>query len=120
MQLRGMVEGIVPTRLREHDKDYDIRVRLAPEFRNDFEAIARTPLYSRTGAVVRARDIVRLEPEVGPTSIDREQRVRQAKIGIELADQPLEERAGHAGVKIESRRRAVEIVSHVADRMANE
>ena len=89
MQLRGMVEGIVPTRLREHDKEYDIRVRLAPEFRNDFEALARTPLYSPTGAVVRARDIVRLEPEVGPASIDREQRVRQAKIGIELADRPL-------------------------------
>ena len=53
MQLRGMVEGIVPTRLREDDKECDIRVRLAPEFRNDFEAIARTPLYSPTGAVVR-------------------------------------------------------------------
>jgi HAE1 family hydrophobic/amphiphilic exporter-1 len=89
MQLRGMVEGIVPTRLREADKEYDIRVRLAPEFRNDFEAIARTPLYSPTGAVVRARDIVRLEPEVGPASIDREQRVRQAKISIELTDRPL-------------------------------
>jgi len=89
MQLRGMVEGIVPTRLREDDKEYDIRVRLAPEFRNDFEAIARTPLYSPTGAVVRARDIVRLEPEVGPASIDREQRVRQAKISIELTDRPL-------------------------------
>ena len=89
MQLRGMVEGIVPTRLREEDKEYDIRVRLAPEFRNDFEAIARTPLYAQGGAVVRARDIVRFEPEVGPTSIDREARRRQAKIGIELADRPL-------------------------------
>ncbi len=89
MQLRGMVEGIVPTRLRENDKEYDIRVRLAPEFRNDFETIARTPLYSATGAVVRARDIVRLEPEVGPTSIDREARRRQAKISVELSDRPL-------------------------------
>ena len=89
MQLRGMVEGIVPTRLREDDKEYDIRVRLAPEFRNDFDAIARTPLYSPTGAVVRTRDIVRLDPEVGPTSIDREARRRQAKIGIELADRAL-------------------------------
>ena len=74
MQLRGMVEGIVPTRLREDDKEYDIRVRLAPEFRNDFEAIARTPLYSPTGAVVRTRDIVRMQPEVGPAAIEREQR----------------------------------------------
>lgn len=89
MQLRGMVEGIVPTRLRENDKEYDIRVRLAPEFRNDFATLARTPLYSTTGAVVPARDIVSLEPEIGPASIDREQRVRQAKISIELTDRPL-------------------------------
>jgi len=89
MQLRGMVEGIVPTRLREDDKEYDIRVRLAPEFRNDFESISRTPLYSPTGAVVRARDIVRMNPEVGPAAIEREQRRRQAKINIELSDRPL-------------------------------
>jgi HAE1 family hydrophobic/amphiphilic exporter-1 len=30
MQLRGMVEGIVPTKLRDGDREHDIRVRLAP------------------------------------------------------------------------------------------
>lgn len=89
MQLRGMVEGIVPTRLREADKEYDIRVRLAPEFRNDFDAIARTPLYSPGGAAVRARDIVQWQPQLGPAAIEREQRRRQAKINIELADRAL-------------------------------
>jgi hydrophobe/amphiphile efflux-1 (HAE1) family protein len=89
MQLRGMVEGVVPTRLREGDKEYDIRVRLAPEFRNDFQTIARTPLYSPSGAVVRTADIVRMEPGVGPTNIQREARRRQAKIGIELEGRPL-------------------------------
>jgi hydrophobic/amphiphilic exporter-1 (mainly G- bacteria), HAE1 family len=97
MQLRGMVEGIVPTRLREDDKEYDIRVRLAPEFRNDFEAIARTPLYSPTGAVVRTRDLVRLGPEIGPAAIEREQRRRQAKINVELADRSLGEVTADVG-----------------------
>ncbi|HEX7283155.1 MAG TPA: efflux RND transporter permease subunit, partial [Vicinamibacterales bacterium] len=97
MQLRGMVEGIVPTRLREDDKEYDIRVRLAPEFRNDFESIARTPGYSPTGAVVRARDIVKLQPEVGPAAIEREARRRQAKINIELADRSLGEVTADVG-----------------------
>lgn len=91
MQLRGMVEGVVPTRLRENDKEYDIRVRLAPQFREDFESIARTPLYSPSGSVVRVRDIVRMQPEVGPAAIEREQRRRQAKINIELADRSLGE-----------------------------
>src|SRR6187397_778446 len=71
-QLRGMVEGVVPTKLRDGDREHDIRVRLAPEFRNDFATLSRTPLYAPTGAVVRASDLVHLEPGVGPSSIDRE------------------------------------------------
>jgi hydrophobe/amphiphile efflux-1 (HAE1) family protein len=85
MQLRGMVEGVVPTRLRDGDREHDIRVRLAREYRNDPEAMLRAPLYSPTGAAVRASDIVGFAPAVGPSNIDREQRRRQAKIGIDLA-----------------------------------
>ncbi len=88
-QLRGMVEGIVPTKLRDGEEEFDIRVRLAPEYRNDFSVIARTPLYSPRGAVVRTGDIVSMEPGIGPTNIEREQRRRQAKIGIELDGRPL-------------------------------
>jgi hydrophobe/amphiphile efflux-1 (HAE1) family protein len=85
MQLRGMVEGLVPTRFREGDREHDIRVRLAPEFRNDPAVILRTPLYSPSGAVVRTGDVVAFAPAVGPSNIDREQRRRQAVIGIDLA-----------------------------------
>jgi hydrophobic/amphiphilic exporter-1 (mainly G- bacteria), HAE1 family len=88
-QLRGMVEGVVPTKLREGDKEYDIRVRLAPVFRNDFQSIARAPLYSPRGALIRTSDIATMEPGIGPTNIEREQRRRQAKIDIELSDRPL-------------------------------
>lgn len=91
MQLRGMVEGVVPTKLREDDKEYDIRVRLAPEFRNDFQYIARAPLYSPRGGLVRTSDIASIEPGVGPTNIEREQRRRQAKIDVELASRSLGE-----------------------------
>jgi hydrophobe/amphiphile efflux-1 (HAE1) family protein len=89
MQLRGMVEGIVPSRLRDAGHEFDIRLRLAPEFRNDFRAIGVAPLYSTTGALVRTSDLVRLEPGVGPSGIDREQRVRQARIGVDLHDRAL-------------------------------
>jgi HAE1 family hydrophobic/amphiphilic exporter-1 len=88
-QMRGMVEGVVPTRLRERDHEYDIRVRLAPEFRNDFAAIARTPVYSPTGSVVRVADIVRLDPALGPSSIEREQRRRQARVGVDFSGRAL-------------------------------
>jgi len=84
-QLRGMVEGVVPTRLRDGDREHDIRVRLAPEYRNDPAAMLRTPLYSPSGAAVRTGDVVAFAPAVGPSNIDREQRRKQAKIGIDLA-----------------------------------
>ncbi len=84
MQMRGMVEGIVPSKLREQDHEFDIRVRLAPEFRNDFNAISLAPIYSPAGTVIRTGDLVRMDPGIGPSSIDREQRVRQAKVGVDL------------------------------------
>ena len=88
-QVRSMVEGLVPSKLREEDHEFDIRVRLAPEFRNDFMALAAAPIHAQGGAVVRTGDLVRMEPGVGPSSIDREQRVRQAKIGVDLQGRAL-------------------------------
>ncbi len=44
-----------------------------------------TPLYSPGGAAVRTSDVVEFAPAVGPSNIDREQRRKQAKIGIDLA-----------------------------------
>ncbi len=85
-QLRSMVEGVVPTTLREADEEYDIRVRLASQYRNDNAAILRTPVYSQTGTVARAGEIAAFGPSVGPSNIDREQRRRQAKIGVDLQD----------------------------------
>jgi outer membrane protein TolC len=86
LQLRGMVEGLVPTRLRDGDREYDIRVRLAPEYRNDTAAILRTPLHSAAGSLVRTGDVVQFAPAVGPSNIDREQRRRQARIGVDLEE----------------------------------
>ncbi len=85
VQLRDMVEGVVATKLRDGDREHDVRVRLAPEFRNDQAAVLRTPLHAPTGSVVRAGDLVRLTPAVGPSNIDREQRRRQSRIGVDLA-----------------------------------
>jgi HAE1 family hydrophobic/amphiphilic exporter-1 len=89
LQVRNMVEGLVPSKLREEDHEFDIRVRLAPAFRNDSLALAAAPIHAQGGAVVRTGDLVRMQPGVGPSSIDREQRVRQAKIGVDLQGRAL-------------------------------
>ena len=85
-QLRGMVEGIVPTRLRDGDREHDIRVRLAPEYRNDPDggAARRRSIHPAAPRCARAMSSSS-RPAVGPSNIDREQRRKQAKIGIDLA-----------------------------------
>ncbi len=76
-EVRSMVEGLVPSKLREEDHEFDIRVRLAPEFRNDFIALAAAPIHAHGGAVVRTGDLVRMEPGVGP-ELDRSRAARAA------------------------------------------
>src|SRR6187401_1761203 len=61
-EVRSMVEGVVPSKLRQADHEFDIRVRLAPEFRNDPTALAAAPIHARGGAVVRAGELVHMEP----------------------------------------------------------
>src|SRR5690606_23615681 len=67
-QIRGMVEGIVPTTLRDGDREHDVRVRPAPDVRNDPAALARTPLYSPAGAAVRTGEVVEFAPGIGPSN----------------------------------------------------
>ena len=96
-QLRGMVEGIVPTRLRDGDREHDIRVRLAPEYRNDPAAVLRdAALFARRRRRCARATSSQFAPAVGPSNIDREQRRRQAKIGIDLAPR-LRARRRHRG-----------------------
>ena len=54
-QLRGMVEGIVPTRLRDGDREHDVRVRLAPEHRNDPASVLREASRLPRARVLRHR-----------------------------------------------------------------
>ena len=84
MQLRGMVEGIVPTRLREDDKEYDIRARLAPEFRktSSRSRARRSTQRRRRGPHPRHRSSC--DPEVGPAASSAKA-PPQAKINIELS-----------------------------------
>jgi hydrophobic/amphiphilic exporter-1 (mainly G- bacteria), HAE1 family len=100
VQLRGMVEGIVASQYRDGGKQYDIRVRLAPEFRNDVAAIARAPIYSPRGSGIRVSDIVRMESGVGPARIQREQRRRQARIDVGLQDRALGDATGEVNAML--------------------
>ena len=74
--LRTLVAGSVPTRFREGDTDYDIRV-MVPEtrvrHRGDLEDLRITTAH---GGSVRLADLARVEPATGPVEIVREDQVK--------------------------------------------
>jgi len=75
--LRTLVAGSVPTRLREGDNDYDIRV-MVPEtrvsHRGDLENLR---ISTAKGGSVRLSELARVEPATGPVEIVREDQVRE-------------------------------------------
>jgi hydrophobe/amphiphile efflux-1 (HAE1) family protein len=74
--LRTLVAGSVPTRLREQDNDYDIRV-MVPESRiqnrTDLENLL---IPSQQGGFVRLGDLASVKPATGPVEIVREDQVK--------------------------------------------
>ncbi|HBG18715.1 MAG TPA: AcrB/AcrD/AcrF family protein [Desulfobulbaceae bacterium] len=74
--LRTLVAGSVPTRLREGDNDYDIRV-MVPEssirHRTDLENLL---IASQKGGFVRLGDLATILPATGPVEIVREDQVK--------------------------------------------
>lgn len=93
--LRIMVGG-EPRVSRFHDEsvnyDYYIQLRLRDGDRNDPQTISRLLVPTQDGGLVRLDNLVKLEPHVGPSRIDRLDRQRQVSLrgvvgpGYALAD----------------------------------
>lgn len=62
------------------DKDYNIRVQMFPENRNNIDDVANLRISTRAGAFVRLGDIAEVKFSSGPTQIDREGRQRQIAV----------------------------------------
>ncbi|OGW58890.1 MAG: hypothetical protein A2V83_02700 [Nitrospirae bacterium RBG_16_64_22] len=100
--VRTLVDGQVASRFREGDKEYDIRVRLREEDRQDMSALTRLlvnpPDFQRPVALMEVADIA---PGVGPGKITREDRQRQVLVTANLADAPLGTVVGSITEKME-------------------
>lgn len=74
--LRILITGSVATRLREGDRDYDIRV-MVPESRvNNRTDLENLRITTAQGGFVRLADLATVEPAVGPVEIVRENQVK--------------------------------------------
>ncbi len=81
-----LVGGEPVTKYKEFDRQYDVWLRAEKAGRANREAIARmaVPASEAAGGVVRLDSVVRLEPALGPNTIDRFGRQRQVVISANL------------------------------------
>ena len=98
--LRSAIVGDLPTRFREGERDYDVRVRLQEADRGDPTALANLPIPTRLG-LISLGQIATLSESDGPASIVREARQRQITISASVIGRSLGEVVGEIEDRLE-------------------
>ncbi|HKM31341.1 MAG TPA: efflux RND transporter permease subunit, partial [Bacteroidales bacterium] len=74
--IRNRVNGTIASQFREDGDEYYIKVRHAPEYREDLEDILDILLFNNQGQAVRVRDVAALGETMQPPTIERRDRER--------------------------------------------
>ncbi|MCP4568893.1 MAG: efflux RND transporter permease subunit [FCB group bacterium] len=94
MTIRTFVDGDVVTRLKEDDKEYDIRLQVAEEYRRDQNSLGLLAVPSskeidgRDRYTVPLSQIAEIEQQSGPSEIRRYDRLRESRVTGGVADRP--------------------------------
>ena len=91
MAVRNLVDGFVVSRLKDKDEEYDIRVQLAPEYRNRLDDLYRLKIKSNKKIngedfFVELGTVASLASASSPTEIRRYNRQKEVKIGCNLQE----------------------------------
>jgi len=78
--VRTAVGGSVATRLTEGDREYDVRVRFDRALVTSAADLAMLPLFPRSGAPIRLRDVADVREAASPQSIERENQNRLVRV----------------------------------------
>jgi len=87
--LRAAVEGQVVTQYRSGGEEYDLRLRLIPDARQNLEDLGSLQILSPTGVAVPLREIAEISQDVTPAVINRQDQTRICTVTGDLTDRPL-------------------------------
>lgn len=83
--VRSAFDGSVATQYRTGGDEYDIRVILPEEYRQNVRDLMNVKIVSPMGAQVSLGDLITTKTDLGPTQIDRENQARIATITSQLS-----------------------------------
>jgi len=98
--LRTLVGGEQVSTLKQGNEQYEVRLRLDEQFRDDPTKLGNLLIPSATQGTVRVSDVAQLRMDVGPPRIDRYNRQRQIGVWAGLDGIPLGEAVRAAQEKI--------------------
>jgi HAE1 family hydrophobic/amphiphilic exporter-1 len=87
--IRTAFEGSVATQYRSDGAEYDIRVMLPENYRQNIQDLKNVKIMSPLGIQVPLGDLITARTDVGPTQIDRENQSRVATINCQLSGRDL-------------------------------
>ena len=85
MSVRNCINGALATKFREDGDEYDVKVRLKPEDREDIVAIENISLKSSSGNNVRIGDVGEVKTSDTPPTIERKDRERVVTVSAVMA-----------------------------------
>jgi len=83
---KNRIGGSIASVYREDGKEYYIKVRYAPEFRQDVDAIKNMTLYNTQGTGIKLGELAKVEEQLTPPTIERKDRSRIVKVQCTAAN----------------------------------
>lgn len=87
--VRSAFNGDVATQYRSDGEEYDIRVILPEQYRQNVRDLMDVMIVSSAGVQVPLGDLIRTKTDIGPTQIDRENQSRIATVTSQLSGRDL-------------------------------
>ncbi|MEW5821111.1 MAG: efflux RND transporter permease subunit [Cyanobacteriota bacterium] len=98
--LRTMVGGEKVSNFKENNEQYDIRLRLKPEFRKSIENVQTLPVRNKNGELTRIENIATITEGKGPSQIDHYNMQREITVIANLENEMTLGEAKNIGDKI--------------------
>ncbi|NCC73955.1 MAG: efflux RND transporter permease subunit, partial [Sphingobacteriia bacterium] len=102
--IRNRINGLIPSLYKEEGDEYDIRIRLAEEFRNSITELEELTIMNNQGKKIKLKEIATIEEYWGPPSIQHKRKERIVTVSAKPKDVSL----GELAVKIQDIVKTVE------------
>jgi len=101
MYVRYRVNGMMAGYLKEDGNEYNIVVRLQEEYRNSITDIEELSINTPTGAVIKLKELARIEEYWCPPTIERKNRQRYLTISVNPYNTSLKELATEVQAQVD-------------------